>query len=45
MYPYLVIQTDGFSLLLEVPLSHKYNPASSVINGKDYALCIQEYIP
>jgi hypothetical protein len=42
MYSYLVIQTDDFSLLLEV---HKYNPASSAINGMDYALYIHEYVP
>jgi hypothetical protein len=38
------IQTEDFYVLLEVPSSHNYIPASSAINATDYARCIHECI-
>jgi hypothetical protein len=37
IYSYLIIQTDDFSVHLEVSLSHKYNTPSPAVKGMDYA--------
>jgi hypothetical protein len=37
IYSCLIIQTDNFSVHLEVPLSHNYKTASPAVNGTEYA--------